>query len=311
MLNFYEDINGKKIFLAFLTAPLMTPFMFMVVGFMDGNLSLPSDIPRYLVPYGVFAYLATILFGVPAFFLFRALRWSHTLLFVLGGAVIGFIVSFFILESYSAEVFWNTLGGRLWCALAGALSALVFRLILKAKNKHLFQPKAIISVILLTGASLTVQAQSAGKTKPVRMSKSTSSKTRAPNPTPAPNQQFWMVKVLVVNGLRIETVLFNSRGTAMFQRIGQVGLTGVFCTYRLSARLKSESDEIMRSLRPQNWKAAYGDSKRIFRVTVKFEDADGNTKIYETVWRDATDAPKDLDRLLLFRDKVYGVRGCL
>jgi hypothetical protein len=74
--------------------------------------------------------MATAALGIPAYFLFRALKWSNVLLFVLGGAVIAFIFSFFIFEGYPANIFWIRLDDRLWCVLAGALSALVFRMIL-------------------------------------------------------------------------------------------------------------------------------------------------------------------------------------
>jgi hypothetical protein len=49
---------------------------------------------------------------------------------VLGGAVIAFIFSFFIFEGYPGNIFWIRLDDWLWCVLAGALSALVFRIIL-------------------------------------------------------------------------------------------------------------------------------------------------------------------------------------
>ena len=101
----------------------MTPLFFTVLSYAQDNVSL-------FTLWAVFAYGATVLFGIPAYFLYRALNLSHVVLFVLGGAVIGFIVSLFILESIPLAYFIQSLGGRSWFALAGALSALAFRMIL-------------------------------------------------------------------------------------------------------------------------------------------------------------------------------------
>lgn len=90
----------------------------------------PDQIPFYFLTYGLFAYLATLLFGVPALFIYRFFRVSNVILFVIGGAVIGFIVSLFVMESYPYSYFINRMPERLMCAAAGALSALAFRLLL-------------------------------------------------------------------------------------------------------------------------------------------------------------------------------------
>jgi len=105
----------------------MTPVVFITEAALSRGLS--EQIPNYFLLYGSFAYIATVALGIPAHFLFRALRWSNVFLFVLGGAVIAFIFSFFVFEGYPADIFWLRLGDRLWCVLAGALSALVFRMI--------------------------------------------------------------------------------------------------------------------------------------------------------------------------------------
>ena len=121
----------RRIILAFLVAPLMTPVVFIVVDSVRGLSHMPERILGYFLLYGPFAYLATAIFGIPAYFLFRALRWNNALLFVLGGAVIGLIVSFLLLNWHpAAGFFWFWFAEKLWCTLAGALSALVFRMIL-------------------------------------------------------------------------------------------------------------------------------------------------------------------------------------
>jgi hypothetical protein len=80
-----------------------------------------------LIAYGVFAYLAAIIFGVPAFFIYRALKWTNIFLFVLGGALIGLIFSLPVFDEYAVD-------GRVWGAVAGALSALMFRIIVYGLN---------------------------------------------------------------------------------------------------------------------------------------------------------------------------------
>jgi hypothetical protein len=129
-LYFYEVMRVGRIILAFLVAPLVTPVVFIVEASLSRGLPLSEQIPGYFLLYGLFAYIATAALGIPAYFLFRALRWSSVILFVLGGGAIAFIFSFFIFEGYPANIFWIRLGDRLWCVLAGGLSALVFRMIL-------------------------------------------------------------------------------------------------------------------------------------------------------------------------------------
>jgi hypothetical protein len=119
-----------RIILAFLVAPLVTPVVFIVEASLSRSLPLSEQILSYFLLYGLFAYLATAALGIPGYFLFRALKWSNVLFFLFGGAVIAFIFSFFVFEGYPANIFWLRLRDRLWCVLAGALSAFVFRMIL-------------------------------------------------------------------------------------------------------------------------------------------------------------------------------------
>lgn len=118
----YASMNRGRIILAFLIAPLTTPLVFMLATLLDGTFNY-----SVFLPVGLFAYLATAIFGIPAYLLFRVLQWTNIFLFVLGGAVIGFIFSHFIFESYR---FYE----RFLCVLAAGFSALVFRLILSDLN---------------------------------------------------------------------------------------------------------------------------------------------------------------------------------
>jgi hypothetical protein len=119
----YVSMSRGRIIIAFLIAPLMTPLVFTIFEYLNENSPL-------FLAYGIVAYLAVIILGIPAFFFYRELKWTNVFLFILGGAVIGFIVSLFLFESYPLEYFLQFLEERIWCVVAGALSALVFRLIL-------------------------------------------------------------------------------------------------------------------------------------------------------------------------------------
>src|SRR5437588_4991997 len=112
---------------AFLFAPLMTPIVIMAYDLFRHVLLDFRQVPFYFMAYGAFAYVATLLFGIPALLLFRWLRWTNILLFIMGGAVIGLIVSMFVMEGYTLEYFMQRIGERMLCAAAGALSALTFR----------------------------------------------------------------------------------------------------------------------------------------------------------------------------------------
>ena len=115
---------------AFLFAPLMTPVVIMAYDLFRHVLVDFRQVPFYFMTYGAFAYLATILFGIPALLLFRWLRWANVILFIVGGSLIGLVVSMFVMESYTVEYFMQRIGERTLCMVAGGLSALVFRMIL-------------------------------------------------------------------------------------------------------------------------------------------------------------------------------------
>ena len=115
---------------AFLISPLATPLVFILAATVRGTFSF-EDVPLYLAFQGFFAYLAVLLLGFPAYLIFRALRWSSPLLFMLCGGLIGFLVSILFIPTFDhAAYFLFTLNDRMWFVLAGSSSALLFRLLL-------------------------------------------------------------------------------------------------------------------------------------------------------------------------------------
>ena len=108
-------MSVRRVIVAFLVAPLTTPLALTVFNYARGYASL-------VLGYATFAYLAAIVLGVPAFLVYRALKWTNIFLFVLGGALIGIIVSL--------PIYWDERGEYLWCGVAGATSAFVFYVIL-------------------------------------------------------------------------------------------------------------------------------------------------------------------------------------
>ena len=132
--------TGRTI-LAFLAAPLITPLVFLMVSLIwkvfspNYPITLPFDLTLYLV-IAVYAYVVTAIFGVPAFFVFRALRLSSAVLFAVAGALIGFAVSLILMHSHPLFGFWILLD-RAAFTLAGALSAFTFSLLLfKRDSDH-------------------------------------------------------------------------------------------------------------------------------------------------------------------------------
>ena len=115
---------------AFLISPLVTPFVFMLMAAQQG-VFLFRDAPAYIIVHGFFAYLAVLLFGYPAFVIYRALRWTNPLLFMLFGGLIGFLASIMFGQTFDYDSpYLFRLGDSLWFVFAGALPALLFRLLL-------------------------------------------------------------------------------------------------------------------------------------------------------------------------------------
>ena len=127
-------MSSARIAGAFLVAPLMTPIVLLGADQLHGApFNLTEQAGAFVFVSG-FAYAATLLFGIPAFFLFRAKRWGSILLYVLVGGLIGLLVS--VILNYRISVDALALEYRGWWAMAGALSALVFRILSGAKFAH-------------------------------------------------------------------------------------------------------------------------------------------------------------------------------
>jgi tetrahydromethanopterin S-methyltransferase subunit C len=118
----------------------MTPVVLIGADHLHGTpFSLSGDFGLFVVVAG-FAYAARALFGIPAFFLFRAYRWTSVFVYVLVGALIGLLVSIIINHPVSFDV--PSLEYRGWCAAAGALSALQFRVLSAVKFDHVSRAPA-------------------------------------------------------------------------------------------------------------------------------------------------------------------------
>lgn len=115
---------------AFLISPLATPLVFMLWGMQQG-VFLFRDAPAYLIVHGFCAYLAVLLFGYPAYMIYREMRWTNPLLFMLFGGLIGFIASIMFGQTFDeTATFLFRLNDSMWFVSAGAVPALIFRLLL-------------------------------------------------------------------------------------------------------------------------------------------------------------------------------------
>ncbi len=120
---------GVRLIVAFLLSPLMTSLVFVVaVAFRVGLAAAIGSIPVILLIHTPFAYLAMAVFGLPAFFIFRALGWSRFPVYIFAGAVFGFLACWLIAEFIIDWAIDPT--DYIWSAIAGASSGLVFSLIL-------------------------------------------------------------------------------------------------------------------------------------------------------------------------------------
>src|ERR1700682_2432362 len=113
------DLNSKEIVLfriiaAFLIAPLATPLTFIVLGFIRTGGFNADEIRIIVILIGLYAYLAVVVLGIPAFFIFRAMHWKNPVLFAIGGLLIGFVVSLIFDGWISAYYPRHDVVNRLW-----------------------------------------------------------------------------------------------------------------------------------------------------------------------------------------------------
>jgi hypothetical protein len=127
----HQELVVIRIVAAFLIAPLATPLMFIILGLIRTGGINADEVRIVVIIIGMYAYLAVIVLGVPAFFIFRALHWKSPVLFAIGGMIIGFVVSLIFDGWISAYYPQHDMVNRLWTyVLPTTLSALVFRGIL-------------------------------------------------------------------------------------------------------------------------------------------------------------------------------------
>ncbi len=127
-------MRAARIIAAFLIAPLITPLVLLGVAQLKTEEFDLVGLQGIFIFIAMFAYAATMLFGVPVFFLFRAQRWNNVPLYILAGGLIGLLVSLILNPGLSVDV--AVLESRGLCALGGASSALGFRLLSGVKFNH-------------------------------------------------------------------------------------------------------------------------------------------------------------------------------
>ena len=117
-------MNKPNVWVAFLLAPLATPVVFLVSEAISGRLPNWSGWWAYLILFAGFTYPSVIVFGIPAYFLFR--RWNLTSIaaYAVAGGVIGMLsaVAWTLLFRMGiAPAFFAS------CLVSGVLSVLIFR----------------------------------------------------------------------------------------------------------------------------------------------------------------------------------------
>ena len=129
--HIFRNVSTKRTICAFVLAPVTTPLVFFLRWLVTNGALSPPDILTALIgaltsilPY---AYAAELALGLPAWFAFRQYAISSWVAFALAGCAIGSAVSSVLLsEPNPLSMHWVVSGGPV-CAIAGSLSALVFR----------------------------------------------------------------------------------------------------------------------------------------------------------------------------------------
>jgi hypothetical protein len=116
--------------LAFLVTPLISPLAGMLVyAFHSGGLPPAYAVRSSFKYYGVIAYVATAVFGLPALLLLRRSRLGGKLSAVVCGGLIALATAFALFELVPLFFTANNIEGYLTWSLTGAVSGLVFWLI--------------------------------------------------------------------------------------------------------------------------------------------------------------------------------------
>jgi hypothetical protein len=116
--------------LAFLFVPLISPVIGLVAyGVHTGAFPSFAVVRRLFLFFGVFAYILTAVFGLPAFLLLRGTFLGGKPLALVWGGLIGFITSLILLAIAPGFFISNPIEGYITYSLTGALSGLLFWMI--------------------------------------------------------------------------------------------------------------------------------------------------------------------------------------
>src|SRR5215475_9974391 len=97
--NSINQIGFKNIPLAFLVSPLLTPATFIFTATLRSGINDPVSVfPKVFMLYGPFAYLTALIIGLPAFLIYRRLGWERLIYYSAGGAAIGLLTAFLIIN---------------------------------------------------------------------------------------------------------------------------------------------------------------------------------------------------------------------
>ena len=128
----YATVSEKRTLCAFLIAPIATPLCFVLAALAFNPVSAVKDIRSFALVslfsslyMLVYAYGAELIFGLPLWWAFRRYRISSRVAFASTGGLIGGIVPILMAVGSEASLPWFQ--GEPTCAIAGLLSALVFR----------------------------------------------------------------------------------------------------------------------------------------------------------------------------------------
>src|SRR5215204_4137333 len=111
--------HRKRVTAAFSISPLATPVVFFAFDAVRGE-TLSEQIVTAFFLESFVACLAVSVLGVPAYLLYRSMRWTSVISFMVGGGANALLIAIFLL---------NIIAPVTPSVLAGVLSALVFRLL--------------------------------------------------------------------------------------------------------------------------------------------------------------------------------------
>jgi hypothetical protein len=129
-LDFYPMNNGRLL-LAFIVSPLAALLTLIVMAIALRTAS--GEILMSLMFYVPLAYSVAIILGLPAYILSQIFGWNKLTAYLSGGAFIGLITALMcgLFFSWGADLEFF-----IFCLIAGALSALVFWLILNGFRRN-------------------------------------------------------------------------------------------------------------------------------------------------------------------------------